>query len=140
MLNDVPSCTAGVPFLQALPQEALGMLAGAMRHRHFARGDVVALAGEPVEELVIVARGRLDAVQGTTGGREQVVRTLGPGEFYGELGLFAPTCHEADLVAAAPTDVCLLGRAAISRSSAATPTRQFGWSRRSPSGWREPSG
>jgi CRP/FNR family transcriptional regulator len=112
-MDELPSCAAGVPFLRDLPPEALAQLGRSIRHRHVDRGDLLALAGDLVEYLVVVARGRLKSARSVVSGREQVVRTLGPGEFHGELALFAPTHHEGDLVALEPTDVCLLGREAV---------------------------
>jgi CRP/FNR family transcriptional regulator len=112
-VKGVPSCAAGVPFLRALPDEALEELGRSMRHRHVERGQPLALAGDPVEHLVVVARGRLKLAQATSGGREQVVRALGPGEFVGELALFAPAAHDGDLVALEPSEVCLVSRQAV---------------------------
>jgi CRP/FNR family transcriptional regulator, anaerobic regulatory protein len=112
-MDEIPSCAAGVPFLRDLPPEALARLGRSIRHRHVDRGDLLALAGDLVEYLVVVARGRLKSARSVVSGREQVVRTLGPGEFHGELALFAPTHHEGDLVALEPSDVCLLGREAV---------------------------
>ncbi|MCC7369261.1 MAG: Crp/Fnr family transcriptional regulator [Chloroflexi bacterium] len=110
---DVPACAAGVPFLRALPDDALAELGRSMRHRHVASGQALALAGEPVEHLIVVAQGRLRLAQATPGGREQVLRTLGPGEFLGELALFSPVVHEGDLTAIEPSDVCLVSRQAV---------------------------
>ena len=109
----MPACVAGVPFLRSLPGEALADLARSMRHRHVERGQVLALTGEPIEHLIVVARGRLKLTQSTTGGREQLLRTLGPGEFLGELALFASAVHEGDLVALDPSEVCLVSRRAV---------------------------
>ncbi|MCC7103568.1 MAG: Crp/Fnr family transcriptional regulator [Chloroflexi bacterium] len=109
----VPACAMQVPFLRILPPEALAELGRAMRHRHYQKGARLAVAGDPVLYLVVVARGRLNAVQSVAGGREQVVRSLGPGEFVGELGLFAPVRHESDLVVSQSADVCLVPRQAI---------------------------
>lgn len=112
-MGGIPSCAAGVPIFRILPGAELDQLGAAMRHRRFGRGELVATAGEPVEELVVVARGRLQSVHTTAGGRGQVVRTAGPGEFLGEMALFAPALHEGDLVAVEDTDVCLVPRAAV---------------------------
>lgn len=109
----VPSCAAGVPIFQALPPEALLELAKAMRHGEFAKGETITSAGETVEHLVVVARGRVKLVHTSAQGREQVVRVLGPGEFWGELALFAPLRQEADLIAAEATTACLVPRAAV---------------------------
>ena len=112
-MADIPACAAGVPFLRALPDAALAELGPSMRHRHAARGQVLAYAGDPITQLVVVAQGRLVLSQSTPGGREQVLRTLGPGEFLGELGLFISAVHEGDLVALEPSDVCLVSRQAV---------------------------
>jgi CRP/FNR family transcriptional regulator, anaerobic regulatory protein len=106
----IPACAAGVPFLRALPDDALAELGQSMRHRHVEPGQVLALAGEPIEHLVVVARGRLRLAQTTAGGRAQVLRTLGPGEFLGELALFSPADHEGELTAIEPSDVCMVSR------------------------------
>jgi CRP/FNR family transcriptional regulator len=110
---DIPACAAGVPFLRALPDDALVELGRSMRHRHVEQGQVLALAGEPIEHLVVVAQGRLKLSQTTSTGREQIVRTLGPGEFLGELALFTAAEHDGELTALEPSDVCLISRQAI---------------------------
>src|SRR5690349_13601673 len=112
-MADIPACAAGVPFLRALPDDALAELGRSMRHRHLEVGQILALAGEPIEHLVIVAQGRLKLTQATAGGREQVLRMLGPGELVGELALFSPTEHEGELTAIEPSDVCLVSRQAV---------------------------
>ena len=112
-MTGIPSCAAGVPIFGALPAESLAELSRAMRHRHYERGACIATAGDPVEHLIVVADGRLKSVRSTPGGREQVVRTLGRGEFLGELALFAPARHEGDLIVIEPSDVCMVPRRAV---------------------------
>ncbi len=41
------------------------------------------------------------------------MRVIGPGEFLGEMALFAPARHEGDLVAMEDAEVCLVPREAI---------------------------
>jgi CRP/FNR family transcriptional regulator, anaerobic regulatory protein len=112
-MSGIPSCAAGVPIFQALPAEGLEELGEAMRHRHVEKGELLAAAGEPVAHLMVVARGRLKLAHTSRSGREQVVRILGPGEFLGEMALFAPARHEGDLIAVEDADVCLVPRAAM---------------------------
>lgn len=112
-MAELPSCAAGVPIFQMLPAEGLEELSRSMRHCHFTKGAVVAAAGEPVTDLVVVARGRLKVAFTSASGREQVVRLLGPGEFLGEMALFAPARHEGDLVALEESQCCLVPRAAV---------------------------
>lgn len=107
------SCIAGVPIFHALPPTAREALGQAMRHRRLEKDEILALAGDPITELVVVATGRLKAVRVSASGRQQIVRTLEPGELYGELALFSHARHENDLVALEPTEVCLLPRQAV---------------------------
>ncbi len=112
-MADIPACVANVPFLRALPDEALAELGRSMRHRHVEVGQILALTGEPIDNLVVVAQGRLKMSQTTTSVREQVLRSLGPGESLGELALFSPAEHEGELTAIEPADVCLVSRQAV---------------------------
>ncbi len=112
-MQGIPSCAAGVPIFQVLPPEALQELTRAMHHGQFAKGETLVAHGDPVEHLVVVARGRVKLVHTSPNGREQVVRTLGPGEFWGELALFTPARQEGDLVAVEETTACLVPRAAV---------------------------
>lgn len=112
-MNNMPACAAGVPVFQVLPPETAIALTRSMHHRHFAKGDVVIAAEAPVAYLVVVARGRLKLVHTSSNGREQVVRTLGPGEFVGEMALFTPTLQQGDLIALEESEVCLVPREAV---------------------------
>lgn len=114
-MQGVPTCAAGVPIFQVLPSEALLELTKTMRHGLFAKGQTIVADGSPVESLVVVARGQVKLVHVGPGGREQIVRTLGPGEFWGELALFAPMRQEGDLVAMEETIACLVPREAVQR-------------------------
>jgi CRP/FNR family transcriptional regulator len=112
-MERLPPCAAGVPIFQVLPPEALRELMAALRHRGFSKGEVISYDGAPVEYLVVVAHGRAKLVHTSEGGREQVVRVLEPGEFWGEMGLFARVRQQGDLVALEETTVCLVPRRAV---------------------------
>lgn len=112
-MEGIPSCAAHVPIFQVLPAEELGDLGSAMRHRHFVRGERVAATGDTVTDMIVVARGRLNVVHANASGREQLVRSLGPGQFLGEMALFIPAVHEGDLVVAEEADCCFVPREAV---------------------------
>ncbi|HEY8497510.1 MAG TPA: Crp/Fnr family transcriptional regulator, partial [Limnochordales bacterium] len=112
-MNDIRSCIYRVPIFQVLPQDSILRLQQAMHHQRLAPGQVAVSAGQPVDHLVVVSSGLLKLTKVARSGREQVLRELGPGEFFGEMGLFAPLVAEADLVAVTETDACLLRRSAV---------------------------
>lgn len=113
MSQHIPSCAAAVPVFRMLPDSQLLKLGEAMEHRHFHKGDIVASAGSPLDHLIVVAHGRLNIVHTTVAGREQVVRSLGPGEFLGEMALFYETKLDGDVIAAEDSAACLLPRKAV---------------------------
>lgn len=84
-----------------------------MHHRHLQAGELIVSAGEPVTSLIVVARGLLRLSRTSKSGREQVLRELGPGEFFGEMALFTEVESEGDLVAVSETHACVLERTAV---------------------------
>lgn len=120
-MEDIRSCIHQVPIFQVLPEESLLRLRRAMHHRRLSPAEVILYAGDPVDHLVVVAQGLLKLVRVSRSGREQVIRELGPGEFFGEMGLFTPMVAVADLVALTETDACLLRRDAVQAELASYP-------------------
>lgn len=112
-MQDVTSCIYNVPIFKQLPRESVVQLQRVMVHRTLEAGETWARAGDVIEHLVVVHVGRLRLSRVATGGREQVLRELGPGEFYGEIGLFADVIGEGDLVAVQDTEACVLDRDAV---------------------------
>ncbi|MGI6082462.1 MAG: Crp/Fnr family transcriptional regulator [Limnochordia bacterium] len=111
----VESCAMAVPVFRDLPAESLQQLDETMQHRRWSRGETVMAHGTFIEHLVIVADGELKLVRTTSSGREQVIRVLGPGEFFGEMALFTQIELEGDLIAAADTGVCMVPRAGVQK-------------------------
>lgn len=119
------SCIQSVPVFQVLPQSSVERLHQALRHRHFEEGEIVLHAGSSVRSLVVVQNGLLQLSRIGKSGREQVLRELGTGEFYGEMALFTDVVSEGDLVALRATQVCLLDRQALQAELQAAP--QVAW-------------
>lgn len=120
-MNDIRSCIHEVPIFQVLPEANVLRLQRAMRHKKLQSGEVAVAAGDAVDHLIVVASGMLKLTKVSRSGREQVVRELGPGQFFGEMGLFTPIVAEADLVAVTETDACLLRRDAVEAELANSP-------------------
>lgn len=112
-MPEVTSCIYNVPIFKELPEEHVRRLQRVMIHRRLQPGDVCVYAGDKVEHLYVVHRGLLRLSRIGVSGREQVLRQLGPGEFYGEISLFAEVISEGDLVAAVETEACVLERAEV---------------------------
>ena len=77
-----------LPLFDDLPVPVLNDLAGRVRLRTVARGQPVVRQGERAEAFYVVRRGTLHAVEeDPEAGDERVLRVLGRGESFGELGL-----------------------------------------------------
>lgn len=120
-MTDIRSCIHRVPIFQVLPGDNVLRLQHAMYHKRLVPGEIIVATGDAVDHLIVVANGRLKLTRVSSSGREQVVRELGPGEFFGEMGLFTPITAEADLVAVSETDACLLRRDAVEAELAGSP-------------------
>jgi CRP/FNR family transcriptional regulator len=114
-------CVASVPIFRDLPHDTLMQLAAAVSQREFVRGALIASYGDPIDNLIVVARGRLRVVHASPSGREQIVREVGPGEFLGELGLVAAARYDGDVVAADDTQACMLSRDAVREAVLSSP-------------------
>lgn len=108
-------CFRRVPVFSGLSDDDLAILADGAESRAFRRGQVVFAAGRDPGRLFVVAAGLVKVTRVSAAGREQVVRLLGPGDFYGELALFRPRPLAATGVALGPARVCMLGREHVER-------------------------
>jgi CRP-like cAMP-binding protein/Zn-dependent protease len=89
-----------------LPEEVLSELAGRVRLRRVAPGQPVVRQGERADAFYVVRRGTLQTVEEDPGQRtERVLRTLGRGESFGELGLLQAAARAATVRAATEAEV-----------------------------------
>ena len=101
-----------VDFLDALPKEALHLLAEQTTRRLFAPGEPIIRQGDHGEELFIVLRGEVRVELGTGAQRREVSR-LGPGQFFGEMSLMTGAMRTASVSAETEVDVMVIGKNAF---------------------------
>lgn len=77
------------------------------RHRRLAAGETLFAAGEGSDACATLTRGALKISETDAGGTERIVGLVHPAGFVGEL--FAPLAR-FDVVALAPSEVCLFSR------------------------------
>jgi CRP-like cAMP-binding protein/Zn-dependent protease len=70
-----------------LPEDVLSDLAGRVRLRRVPGGKPVVRQGEPADAFFVVRNGTFEIVEEHAGGDERVLRVLGRGESFGEVGL-----------------------------------------------------
>jgi CRP-like cAMP-binding protein len=76
-----------VSLFDDLPEEVLSDLAGRVRLRRVPNGKPVVRQGDRADAFFVVRRGTFEIVEEHEGGDEHVLRVLGRGESFGELGL-----------------------------------------------------
>lgn len=111
-----------VPFAQ-LPREASVALTDAATFREFAAGVEVFGEGQPAQSLYLVSSGRAVARQQLNADIRLTVNVLGPGEMFGEMGLFTDaTVRTAAVVAIEELKTFELGASDFKRLRAQHPS------------------
>ena len=77
-----------VPIFSGLERKHLKRLAKLMVPRSFKAGDAIVHEKDQPAGFFVVTSGKVEVVRGAAGDKPQVLATLGPGEFFGEMALF----------------------------------------------------
>jgi CRP/FNR family transcriptional regulator len=80
---------SSIPSFSGVDKDTMQAVAQAAIPRTFEQGQVVFLEGEPCAGLYIVEGGWLRSLKMSPTGREQVIRFVGPGEVFNEIGVLA---------------------------------------------------
>lgn len=76
-----------VPLFSELDAKVLDVVKHAAAPQHYAAGETVFLQGDPCAGLYIVQEGWLKGIITSPSGREQIIRLLGSGDIFNEIGL-----------------------------------------------------
>ncbi|MFN2545779.1 MAG: cyclic nucleotide-binding domain-containing protein [Actinomycetota bacterium] len=96
----------GLPTFEGVPGEVLGQLAGRVSLRSFSAGQPVVRQGERPDAFYVVRTGTFEVVEeNKETGSERVLRVLGRGEGFGELGLAQSAPRAATVRAAEQGEV-----------------------------------
>ena len=101
---------AAVPLFAGRDEAGLAELAGVLRRRSIAGGEVVWHQGDDARELLIVVDGALSASLHVPGNRVVEIATAGPGDTVGEIALLDRGPHTMTVRAVEGTTVLALGR------------------------------
>ena len=74
----------------------------------YARGDTIVAEGDSADRFYVIARGEVAVTRRTPEGDEIELGTLGPGQFFGEVGLLAETRRTATVRAIADVELLAL--------------------------------
>lgn len=106
---DVEQTLRSVPLFQGMQAKHLRSLAKGTTSRSYAADQIIVSQGQTGYGLYIIQGGRVRVTQdGPDGPRE--LRTMGPGETFGELSLLGDQPRSATVTAVEPTTVLLLDK------------------------------
>lgn len=120
-MEERPSQTNLIEQLQSLPlfadldQATLGELAGRARWYTLEKDETLFWEGDPAPGLYLLSDGWLKVIKSAPSGREQVIKFLGPGEPFNEIGALANQPNPATAVALEAAGVWLIPRFVLVR-------------------------
>jgi CRP/FNR family transcriptional regulator, cyclic AMP receptor protein len=100
-----PAVLKAVPLFASVPDEQLRMLTAVVTRRSVPRSTTVIAGGDVTDSLYIILSGRLKVMMSDTEGKEVILSILGPGEFFGEMGLIDDAPRSASVVALEPCEL-----------------------------------
>lgn len=105
-----PAMLRTVPLFASFPEEPLRTLATVVSRRTATRGSIIMAAGDPTDSLYIILSGRFKVMMSDADGKEVILSILGPGEFFGEMGLIDDAPRSASVVAIEPCELLVITR------------------------------
>jgi CRP/FNR family transcriptional regulator len=101
---------AQVPLFSELNRKALRLLAKGTVTRQFASGDVIVQEGEQAVGFFYLLSGGVEVVKGAEESNPKVLKTMGPGDFFGEMALLDNYLRSATVRALEDTECLQLWR------------------------------
>ena len=97
-----------VPLFAVLDEVQLTALASVISRRSLLKNRVVLQAGDPTDSLYIVISGRTKVQMADDEGKEVILAVLGPGDFFGEMGLIDDEPRAASVLTTEPCEFVVI--------------------------------
>jgi CRP-like cAMP-binding protein len=92
-----PARLEGLPLFAELDDEERAEVAGCVHEKRVEAGETLATRGDNAYELFVIEDGEAEVRRG-----DEVIGTLRPGDFFGEIGLLATGTRTSTIVATTP--------------------------------------
>ncbi len=102
------TCIASVPIFKTLDHAEMKEIMKISSHKTFEKGSVIFSSGDVLNELYVIDTGKVKMARLTRDGREQVLRVLSDGDFFGELTLFNNERIQSFAEVIEPAVICYL--------------------------------
>jgi CRP/FNR family transcriptional regulator len=110
LMSESAKVLSGVPFFASFDPNALELIHSATLQQTFDAGEYLFMEGEPCIGLYVVEEGWLRAVKISAAGREQVIRFVGPGDIFNEVGVLAGGVNMVTVEALEPARILIIQR------------------------------
>ncbi|OAB39822.1 Crp/Fnr family transcriptional regulator [Paenibacillus glacialis] len=109
-------CARKVPIFTSLSDEDLAKVSAMIKHRKYSKGEALIVEEQPSDTLYIIQQGHVKLLKITPQGKEQILRILSTGDFFGELNIFnSDELSNFSAYALTDTDICMLTKGAMER-------------------------
>lgn len=105
------ACVHRVPIFQGMEPSELDAVQAVTRSKSFHKGEYVFQEGDYSDTLYIVNEGLIKILKLSDEGKEQIVRLLFPGDFFGEFALLQNKNHYVSAKVMEDTTVCTIQKA-----------------------------
>ncbi|MEH7246626.1 Crp/Fnr family transcriptional regulator [Neobacillus niacini] len=102
------SCLTTVPVFNGMKTEDIQALRKVTRSSKFQKGDYIFREGDHSETLFVVKEGLIKLTKTSAEGKEQIVRLLFPGDFFGLFSLLRDENHYMNAEPVQETVICLI--------------------------------
>ena len=99
-----------VPLFEGMTDRSVETVAGLAREASYPAGAVLTREGDPGDAFIVLTDGAADVTQG-----DRLLRTLGPGDFFGEISLIDGRPRTATVTATAPIEALVIDRDGFER-------------------------
>ena len=113
-MSEIDPCVARVPIFQGLSPEQQYEVAGFAKPQTVSKGAALYTAGAHISHLLVVHSGQLKVSRLSAEGREQILRTISPGEVVGERAFLTGERSSDLVIALEDTRVCTFEHADLS--------------------------
>lgn len=99
-----------LPIFSRLPEDQLAKVARVARYRRVPRSTPIVHAGDPTDALYVLVNGSIKVMNTNEEGREVILSILGPGEFFGEMGMIDGSPRSATVVSIEACEVISIAK------------------------------
>lgn len=102
------SCIHKVPIFENLTPQEIATVAAVVQSKHYNKGDYIFHEGEKSDKLFIINEGTVKISKLSHIGKEQIIRFLFSGEFFGQFALLQEKNHYADAEVLDTSVICFI--------------------------------